>query len=132
MKETIVIENCIIKDKKNGDKYLAVKSDKGWFNCFDNDVADELLNLRGSIVAEYVEKNGFKTIVGWETIGGGVTMPALTSKGIDKDRLIVRQSCLKAAIELFNNEKVVIDKDSPPLIEWVLKRAEEFENWVFR
>lgn len=49
--------------------------------------------------------------------------PGLSSlKALDKDTLIVRQSCLKAAIEYGN--------DLPK--EDVIKLAEEFERWVFR
>ena len=42
-----------------------------------------------------------------------------------KERLIVRQSCLKAAIEYY-------DKQPDGQIVDVLDMAEEFEDWVFR
>lgn len=50
----------------------------------------------------------------------------------EKDVMIVRQSCLKAAVELFNTDKVTIGKDSPPLSKFVTGIAEEFERWVLR
>lgn len=58
--------------------------------------------------------------------------PVLASlSGLDKDTLIVRQSCLKAAVELVS-EKVKQEVDRNELAKAILITAEEFEKWVFR
>ena len=125
MRETIVIDNSIIKAKKTGDKYLAVKSDKGWFNCFDHDVAEALENLRGAVSVEYTQKGNFKNITSFEMPLGEVKT---TAPKYDNQRLIVRQSCLKAAVGFYENKRSAEQFD----IKEVIKAAEEFENWVFR
>lgn len=51
----------------------------------------------------------------------GLGVAEKASSGIDKDTLIVRQSCLKAAVEFGASD-----------IEILLKNAKEFERWVFR
>lgn len=48
----------------------------------------------------------------------------------DKDTLIVRQSCLKAAVEIL--PKSVKGDTIENIIPTVTKLAEEFEKWVFR
>lgn len=55
----------------------------------------------------------------------------VTSPPLDKDTLIVRQSCLKAAVEHINNFKPELLKTKEADSE-VLALAEEFEKWVFR
>lgn len=57
------------------------------------------------------------------TYTGGVSSVS-SPRVVDKDRLIVRQSCLKVATDL------VISKIFPEADVKVL--AEEFEKWVFR
>lgn len=47
---------------------------------------------------------------------------------VDRQRLIVRQSCLKGAIDFFSNQKTRVEFS----VEDVLKLANEFEDWVFR
>jgi len=60
---------------------------------------------------------------------------------LDKDRLIVRQSCLKAAVEMTNVcWNIMLVKGTTGvstmtldiLRQSVIKEAEEFEKWVFR
>lgn len=65
------------------------------------------------VTAQYGEKSPkFKSVDGEYTAQ------------LDKDTLIVRQSCLKAAVEYAS--KLGTNKDD------TIKLAEEFEKWVFR
>lgn len=49
--------------------------------------------------------------------------------GTSRDVLIVRQSCLKAAVEVYGNPNL---KDTPINTENILNLAEIFEKWVNR
>lgn len=48
----------------------------------------------------------------------------------DKDTLIVRQSCLKAAVEIIG--KFAFEEGKKITSEEITNLAEEFESWVFR
>lgn len=47
----------------------------------------------------------------------------------NKDRLIVRQSCLKAAVKYYDS---LLGLEGNKINKTVLELAEEFEKWVFR
>lgn len=49
---------------------------------------------------------------------------------LDKDRLIVRQCALKAAVELYYNK--VPANETIDLMDAVLDSAKRFEEWIFR
>ena len=53
-----------------------------------------------------------------------------SSPSLDKDTLIVRQSCLKAAVEV--HVCYIHDTKTIQPIDMITKMAEEFEKWVFR
>lgn len=68
----------------------------------------------------------------------GVSLSSTTSfPQIDKDTLIVRQSCLKAAIELANAQlnrlgTEVLQEHVKKILDQIKVCAEDFEKWVFR
>ena len=57
--------------------------------------------------------------------GGGIEKVTISTMPISEQRVIVRQSSIKSAVEFHN----AMDK---VLIASVLDVAETFENWVFR
>lgn len=65
-----------------------------------------------------------------------VPQPIVCAVQPDIQRLIVRQSCLKAAVDLLKEGHYDIDTSEVPAYvpnsKTVLKVAEEFEDWVYR
>ena len=96
----------------NGDsgEYSSVKADKEKF-IVGQEVEYELTNTQYGNKIKPVYSQG----------GGGYT-PSYSSGSDDKQKMIVKQSCLKAAVDLL--------KDKGAKSTDVLKIADSFVNWV--
>ena len=127
MNTTIGIIEYVEKLTKTGKPYLCVDTTSGLMNCFDTKVCDEIIKHVGeNAVVEIGESadGRFKNIVKFAGAAPGLPRAADASKvaALNKDRMIVRQSCLKASVEFCAwNEEI-----------HVLEQAELFENWVMR
>ena len=96
----------------NGDsgEYSSVKADQDKF-IVGQEVEYELTNTQYG--------NKIKPV--YSQVGGGYT-PSYSSGSDDKQKMIVKQSCLKAAVDLL--------KDKGAKSTDVLKIADSFVNWV--
>ena len=65
-----------------------------------------------------------------KVVQGRVEVPATNYNRDNVQTSIIRQSCLKAAIEYYSNK--YHSNLEPQSMELVLKTAEEFEKWVLR
>jgi len=121
-----------------------VKIDGAWFKLAPIIKAQYVeATPQNAIVSFSIDKMDDKTITFFkqEFSSGGdnsfrtpkVYQNAISPRSEDKDKLIIRQSCLKAAVELWVGKEVVLevkplqDKTNP-----ILTIAEEFERWVWR
>jgi len=101
----------------NGDsgEYSSVKPDQDKF-IVGQEAEYELTSTQygNRIKPVYSQGGGFS--------GGGYSKPSYSSGGDDKQKLIVKQSCLKAAVDLL--------KDKGAKSTDVLKVADSFVSWV--
>jgi hypothetical protein len=100
----------------NGDsgEYSSVKPDQDKF-VVGQDAEYELTSTQyGNRIKPVYNQGGFS--------GGGYSKPSYSSGGDDKQKMIVKQSCLKAAVDLL--------KDKGAKSTDVLKVADSFVAWV--
>lgn len=105
------------------------------YSCWDVNVANNLLALKGSTVNVEIEKSGmFKTI---KRLASGVPSSsnfqtkAPVSENSKKDIMIVRQNALSHATAIVNRS-VVQEENDEKTAERIKKVAEMFEAWVLR
>ncbi len=129
MKETMVIEGVVKAHLKNGKGF---QLDNGyWFSQFH--ALNEKLPQKGDKVkVEYVINGDFKNIVTLEIIGKSnkpqtteTVSPTLPSQSSDREKLIIRQSSIKAAAIFLQNKDAMTVNDLTDL-------AELIEEWVWR
>ena len=100
----------------NGDsgEYSSVKADQDKF-VVGQDAEYELTSTQyGNRIKPVYNQGGFS--------GGGYSKSSYSSGGDDKQKMIVKQSCLKAAVDLL--------KDKGAKSTDVLKVADSFVEWV--
>lgn len=109
------------------------------YGTFDKDIINDF--KVGQLVSFEFEKDGiYSNITDMYTANaaeregqsiGILSQHSFIPSSSNKDKLIVRQSCLKAAVDAslpFKHEGDTAESMSI----WILKTAEEFEKWVWR
>lgn len=128
MDTEIITVKAILQKQGPKSAYHSVETDKGNLNCFDEKTVETLRAWTGSSCRVEIghSKDGkFKHIVKVldTNVQDAEEVTSISSVPDSyRQNLIVRQSCLKAAVE-FKDECTV---------EAVLELAEKFEKWVFR
>lgn len=125
------------KDGKPGG--LQLNDDEHWYNLSQYARAGTVLPEKGQHVILTVGNDKWIKEIevadlpdgyqGPSVANGHVVAPSSPQPGLDRDRLIVRQTALKAAAELCagrDNGKLNVDAGE------VLTLATEFERWVYR
>lgn len=51
MKQTIEVQDVEVKLDKNENKYLRIKTDKGWMSCFKSNCIDPIKNAKGQTIS---------------------------------------------------------------------------------
>lgn len=113
------------KTSQKGGAYLVIKTEKGntytlWGEHEDADRLQPGVEVR----LDYEQKGNFKNISAFEVLG-----KVRTAKTNGNDIHIVREVCLKAAVEL---AKANIESGVEMKSDAVLRVARVFEDWVIR
>lgn len=137
-----IIEEVLVTEGENskGNIWIRfaykVKKDDGKIiklTTFDRKLGDK---FKEGMKAKFTYKDNtdgmytYHNILSMEAVDAStVTLntPNMGDGGLERQRLIVRQSCLSNALKYWEMKKL----ETLP-VEQILKVAEQFENWVFR
>ena len=138
----ITIKKIETKQSSKG-TFWRVETDQGWFSVFDQHLGPVLVPSQWDI--EWEQKGEFKHIISGKRLNGPVP-PAPLPPGKEamhqdsqKDKLIIREVALKAAVELCTGlvtsgklQPVEGERLGDAVRKAILKTAEEFEAWICR
>jgi len=137
-----VVEKRYVNEKKDGKgtKWVKFIIDGEAYSQFQG--IDWSVEPKDSVKGKFIESNGFKNIIELKKVEGGASseqparnanFPAASEyleRSKEKDRMIVRQSCIKAAAELVGR-KLAPQEAGKSLSQVAIEVAREFEAYVY-
>lgn len=143
MTESLIIETIKFKPTDTGKKRYLLKTSKGFISCWDEELAKQLAPGTYEVDLSYSPDGKFCNLLKVHALlSGGSSKTQSHNSSPDEQRLIVRQSCLKAAVEMWSSmdrsayaallTKGTVEEIKAVAVKGLTEIAEEFEQWVYR